>query len=331
MTALLAVGMAASTANAAKGKAQQIKLVNTGTIGSASEKYSRTIARHLYRFIPGKPKITVQSIVGAGGIKAINFAYNAMPRNGLNILLPPDTLVLSQALWPKAVKYNPSHFAWIGSVSAANRVFALRTDTGLKFAKDIRGKRLAIGYTNRTDMSYIIPKLMRDIVKTDIRLVPGLKTARKTIGEMEKNAHAGAAFDWLTWNTIVPHWFKKTGYFAIPLVQVGYHRDPLLKKLPMLHEVTNKQDQSLVKLVSTPGAIGYSLLLPPRSPKNALKVLRTAFDKMVKDKQFIGEIRKQRLRLLPTSGLRIQNLVNDAVKTASTTHKARLRSIIFAK
>jgi hypothetical protein len=69
--------------------------VNTGMIGSASEKYSRTIARHLYRFIPGKPKITVQSIVGAGGIKATNFAYNAMPRNGLNILLPPDTIVLS--------------------------------------------------------------------------------------------------------------------------------------------------------------------------------------------------------------------------------------------
>jgi hypothetical protein len=331
MTALIAVGLTTSTANAAKGKAQQIKLVNTGTIGSASEKYSRTIARHLYRFIPGKPKITVQSIVGAGGIKATNFAYNAMPRNGLNILLPPDTIVLSQALWPKAVKYNPSHFAWIGSVSAANRIFALRTDTKLKSAKDIRGKRLAIGYTNRADMSYIIPKLMRDIVKTDIRLVAAFQTARKTLGEMEKKSHVGAAFDWLTWNTIVPHWFKKTGTFAIPLVQVGYYRDPLLKKLPMLHEITNKQDHTLVKLVSTPGAIGYSLLLPPRSPKGALKVLRTAFDNMVKDKQFIGDVRKQRLRLMPSSGLRIQKLVNDAVKTTSTSNKARLRSIIFAK
>lgn len=331
MTALIVASLSASAANAAKGKAQQIKLVNTGTIGSASEKYSRTIARHLYRFIPGKPKITVQSIVGAGGIKAINFAYNAMPRNGLNILLPPDTLVLSQALWPKAVKYNPSHFAWIGSVSAANRVFALRTDSNLTSAKDIRGKRLIIGYTDRTDMSYIIPKLMRDIVKTDIRLVAGFKTARKTIGEMEKKAHVGAAFDWLTWNTIVPHWFKKTGNFAIPLVQIGYYRDPLLKTLPMLHEITNKQDHTLVKLVSTPGAIGYSLLLPPRSPKGALKVLRTAFDEMVKDKQFIGDIRKQRLRLLPSSGLRIQKIVDDVVKTTSANNKARLRSIIFAK
>jgi len=331
MTALVTVGLTASAAHAAKGKAQQIKLVNTGMIGSASEKYSRTIARHLYRFIPGKPKISVQSIVGAGGIKATNFAYNAMPRNGLNILLPPDTLILSQALWPKDVKYNPSHFAWIGSVSAANRIFALRTDTKLKSAKDIRGTRLAIGYTNRTAMSYIIPKLMRVIIKTDIRLAAGLKTARETLGEMEKKTHVGATFDWLTWNTIVPHWFKKTGNFAVPLVQVGYHPDHLLKKLPMLHEITNKQDHTLVKLVSTPGAIGYSLLLPPRSPKNTLKVLRTAFDKMIKDKQFIGDIRKQRLRLLPTSGLLIQKLVDDAVKTTTAASKARLRSIIFEK
>jgi hypothetical protein len=129
----------------------------------------------------------------------------------------------------------------------------------------------------------------------------------------------------------VPHWFKKTGNFAIPLVQVGYHRDPLLKKLPMLHEITNKQDHPLVKLVSTPGAIGYSLLLPPRSPKNTLKILRAAFDKMVQDKQFIGDIRKQRLRLLPSSGLSIQKLVDDAIKTTTTASKARLRSIIFAK
>ena len=95
MTALIVASLSASAANAAKGKAQQIKLVNTGTIGSASEKYSRTIARHLYRFIPGKPKITVQSIVGAGGIKPTNFVYNAMPRNGLNILSPRDTIFLS--------------------------------------------------------------------------------------------------------------------------------------------------------------------------------------------------------------------------------------------
>ncbi len=331
MTAIIAVSLGAGGFNAAKGKTQHIKLVNTGNIGSASEKYSRMIARHLYRFIPGKPKITVQSIVGAGGIKATNFAYNAMPRNGLNILVPPDTLVLSQALWPKAVKYNPGDFLWIGSVSAANRVFALRADTKFKTAKDIRGQRLAIGYTNRGSMSYIIPKLMRDIVKTDIRLVAEFKTARKTISEMEKNSHVGAAFDWLTWNTIVPHWFKKTGKFAIPLVQVGYNRDPLLKKLPMLHEITHKQDHTLVKLVSTPGAIGYSLLLPPRSPKGALKVLRSAFGKMVKDKQFIGDIRKQRLRLLPSSGIQVQKIVTDAVKTISTGNKARLRSIIFAK
>ena len=328
---MIAVGLSVGIGDVAQAKSQQIKLVNTGEIGSAREKYSRVIARHLYRFIPGKPKITVQSIVGAEGVKATNFAYNAMPRNGLNILLPPDTIVFSQALWPKAVKYNPGHFLWIGSVSAANRVFALRADTKLKSAKDIRGKRLAIGYTNRGSMTYILPKLMRNIVKTDIRLVAELKSARKTISEMEKNAHVGAAFDWLTWNTIVPHWFKKSGQFAIPLVQVGYNRDPLLKKLPMLHEITNKQDHTLVKLVSTPGAIGYSLLLPPRSPKGALKVLRAAFGKMVGDKQFIGDIRKQRLRLLPSSGIQVQKIVDDAVKTISTSNKARLRSIIFAK
>ena len=77
-------------------------------------------------------------------------------------------------------------------------------------------------------MSYIIPKLMRVIVETDIRLVTGHKKARGTLGEMEKT-HVGTAFGSLTWNTIGPHWFKKTSDFAVPLVQVGYHRDPLVQ------------------------------------------------------------------------------------------------------
>ena len=84
------------------------------------------------------------------------------------------------------MKYKPRHFSWIGSVNAANRIFTLRTDTKLKSAKDIRGTKLALGYTNRTAISYIISKLMRVIVETDIRLVTGHKTACGTLGEMKK-------------------------------------------------------------------------------------------------------------------------------------------------
>ncbi len=80
-----------STASAAsfyEGKTITI-LIGYG-FGGTYGKYSRTMAEHLPRHIPGNPKIIVKSMPGAGGLKMTNFAYNAMPKRGYHFLMPPD-------------------------------------------------------------------------------------------------------------------------------------------------------------------------------------------------------------------------------------------------
>ena len=38
----------------------------------------------------------MKSVPGAGGMKATNYAYNAMPSDGLQLLMPPDTTVVAR-------------------------------------------------------------------------------------------------------------------------------------------------------------------------------------------------------------------------------------------
>ena len=45
-----------------------------------------------------------------GGMKAANYAYNVMPKNGHNIFMPPEMSVVSQLLRPKKVKYVTNKF-----------------------------------------------------------------------------------------------------------------------------------------------------------------------------------------------------------------------------
>ena len=56
-----------------------INLIVSG--GGTYETYGRTFARHLPRFIPGKPTIIVQQLPGGGGIRAANFLYKIAPRD----------------------------------------------------------------------------------------------------------------------------------------------------------------------------------------------------------------------------------------------------------
>ena len=75
-----------------RGRRRAIGFGFGGTYG----KYTRMFAEHLKNHIPGKPNIIVESRPGAGGLKATNYAAKAMPANGLNYLVPPDSSVVVQ-------------------------------------------------------------------------------------------------------------------------------------------------------------------------------------------------------------------------------------------
>ena len=79
-------------------KGKQITIVIGYDVGGTYGLYAQILARHLPAQIPGKPTMIVQSMVGAGGIKATNYIYNVAPKDGSVLLMPPDSLVISNIL-----------------------------------------------------------------------------------------------------------------------------------------------------------------------------------------------------------------------------------------
>ena len=80
-----------------------------------TDKYGATFADNLGKFIPGNPNIILQHMPGAGGAKAMNWAYNAMPKDGFNLIVPLDNSVVNQLMRPKKMRYDARNYAWIGS------------------------------------------------------------------------------------------------------------------------------------------------------------------------------------------------------------------------
>ena len=61
-------------------ESKKIRLIVSSSPGGGNDTYSRLLARHIGRHIPGNPSIIVQNMPGAGGVRAASYLYNKARR-----------------------------------------------------------------------------------------------------------------------------------------------------------------------------------------------------------------------------------------------------------
>src|SRR6202140_1082509 len=68
-------------------KGRQITIILSADAGGGYGSYANAFAPYLSQHIPGKPKIIVQYMPGAGGLRAMNCLYSRAPKDGT--IIPP--------------------------------------------------------------------------------------------------------------------------------------------------------------------------------------------------------------------------------------------------
>src|SRR5438132_12121254 len=63
-------------------KGKTISLIIGYSVGGGYDLYARLLARHMAKYIPGRPTIVPQNMTGAGSLRAANFIYAAAPKDG---------------------------------------------------------------------------------------------------------------------------------------------------------------------------------------------------------------------------------------------------------
>lgn len=313
-------------------KGKTMKIVIPYGPGGTYDKYGQTFAKHLGRHLPGQPNVIVQHMPGAGGVKAMNWSYTVMPKDGLNLITPLDNSVLNQLMRPEKMRYDARKFQWIGVSNQTNLVMAVRSDSGVKSWKDMRGKTL-IASSSGQDTSYIGSNLINGLLGAKIQVVSGYKGSSAAMFAIEQGESQMANYNWLAWGSKVPHWFTGDKPFARIVLQIGFWRDPdVSKDVPMLSElVTSKEDKALVAFIASLGALGRGLALPPGASNETVKTLRTAYNAMNADPTFAADLKKRKLRLIPSQGADIQKIVVDAINNATPAVVARASKMVYGK
>lgn len=309
-----------------------VKIVVPYGPGGTYDKYAQTFAEYLGRHIPGKPTVIVQHMPGAGGVKAMNWAYTVMPKDGLNMITPIDNSVVNQLMRPDKMRYDAREFIWLGATNQTNLVMAVRSDSGVKTWQDMKTKEL-VASSSGQDTSFIGSNLANGLLGTKIRLVTGYKGSSKAMFAIEQGESQLSMYNWLAWSSSVPHWFAGDKPFARIVLQLGAFRDPdVPKDVPMMSElVTSDEDKKTVAFIASLGVLGRGLALPPGVPADVVKTLRASYDAMNADPAFAADLKKRQLRLIPSKGEEIQAFVKSAIDGATPEVVKRATEMIYGK
>ncbi|MFQ5852567.1 MAG: Bug family tripartite tricarboxylate transporter substrate binding protein [Candidatus Binatia bacterium] len=298
-------------------KGKKIRLIVSSTPGGGNDTYSRLIARHISKYIPGNPTMIVQNMPGAGGLLAADYLYRKAPRDGT---------VMEQINWgvwnyqvikdPRA-RFDFNKMNALGVAAIENSLIYSRKDR-FKSLDDIRrsGKLAKVGVSGRQSTGHVIGNIIEKITGAKLfEFVFGYPGARQYSlavrqGEVDVSGNTKSSF----LDQLGDMW--KAGELVI-LAQAGKvdgKKDPMFPEAPLLKELAKTPEgKEMAEATFLLSHYGRPYSLPPGVPQDRVKLLRDAFWKTMKDPKFLAEAKRLRRPILPTHGKKLQQMWKDAL------------------
>lgn len=314
LTVIAAIALAARACAAETpfyaGKTLRI-LVGFGP-GGGYDLYARELARHLGRHLDGHPSVMVQNMAGAGSLKAVNFLYNAAPRDGTTIATFARGIVFEPLIGHlEGAQFDAPKFNWIGSVSNEVSVCAVNASRGIATWQDMQAKPTVIGASGAGADSDVFPIVLRNLTHLPMRIVTGYPDGSNLNLAMERGEIDGRC-GW-SWTSLIARnrdWLT-TKRIRVTL-QIALARHENLPDIPLVMDLaTTPRQAAALKLIVSRQSIARPFSAPPDVPPDRIEALRQAFDATVADPAFIADMHAQALEVRPVGGATVQSLIRD--------------------
>ncbi|HSR54662.1 MAG TPA: hypothetical protein VLN73_00370 [Alphaproteobacteria bacterium] len=285
--------------------------------GGGYDAYARTIARHMGRHIPGNPSFTPKNRPGAGSLLLTNELYNRHPQDGTAISMIGRGMPMEALFGNKQARFDPTKINWIGSTNNEVSLCVTWHETGIDTLEKFRSQKITVGGTGPGADTDIFPKVLNNVVGTNLNLVTGYPGGNNINLAMEKGEVEGrCGWSWSSVKSTRPGWLKEGKVNLILQMSTSKHPELTKRGVPFVMDLAKtERDRKILTLVYARQAMGRPLATGPGVPEDRVAALRAAFDATMKDEKFLADIRKQKLELAPLSGKEIQELVVDIMTT----------------
>jgi tripartite-type tricarboxylate transporter receptor subunit TctC len=297
-----------------EGKA--IRIIVGTSPGGGYDTYTRVIARHFSKYIPGSPTIIVDNMPGAGGLLAANHLYKVAKPDGLTIGHFVGGQFLQQLLARPGIEFDALKFEYIGVPAQDDFVFGVAKRTGITSVEQWLATKTMVkfGAIAAGDGTYDIPKVAEVTLGLPIQIVSGYKGTAPIRLAFESAEVSGLSNSWQSFRST---WRKEleTNDLLIPLAFSG-KAHPDLPKVPLAMNIAkNDEARKLIQAVlQAHGAAVRPYLLPPGTPKDRVEILRKAFMQVVKDPELLAEAAKANLEIKPGPGEELERNVRELLR-----------------
>ena len=328
MTVVISFVFVAAASRTALGeefyKGKNIRFVVGYSPGGGYDTYTRAIARHIGKYIPGNPTPIVQNMTGGGSLISANYTFNRAKPDGLTVGVFGSGLILQQALGDSKTKFTGAKFGWIGAPVKGIPACAIMGFTGLKSLKDILNskKPVKIGATRAGSTTNDLPTILNKTLGTKFKVISGYKGSGPIRLAMQKKEVDGVCFTWESMRVTARAMLDAKGdEKLIPFLIQGEVQDAEVKDLPQITDLIKGKDKlAIFRAWLAPYEFMRPLALPPGTPKARQDTLRRALKKTIEDPAFLAEAKKSRLMIRYVSGEEIEKHV---AQIAATPAKAK--------
>lgn len=312
--AALAIGFAAAPAWAAdfyEGKT--INFLIGAAPGGGYDTYARALARHLPNHIPGKPNIVPRNQPGAGSGTAAAAIYKTAPKDGTWIGAVFPGVIIGPILDPKPqTLFDPKEFVYLASADSGTRVCITGAKSKVKTFEDAQKTKTIMGASAAGGSTRDYAHMLNHTAGAKFDVVSGYKGTADIFLAMERGEVDGmCGLDWSSLKSQRPDWIRDKKLNI--LVQTALDEEPELSKMdvPIMWKfVKDPKDKEAAELVVSQQVFGRPYIAPPGTDEAQVKVLREAFAKTLADKAFIADAEKARLDINPSTGQKVQDVVN---------------------
>jgi tripartite-type tricarboxylate transporter receptor subunit TctC len=295
-------------------KNRTITIFSAGTAGGGYDFYSRLLARHLGRHLPGNPNIIVKNMPGAGGIVLANYLQVRGARDGTEFAALEHGTAFTPLLTHARVDFDPAKFGWLGSMEQFTPIAAVWHTVPVYTADDLLTTPINVGTAGAGSTTSGYPNSLNAILGTKMKVIAGYPGSAEVNLAIERGELDGvASWCWTCLKGQKPHWVaEKKLRVVMQLAPVG---DPELTAMgiPTVFERAKTDElRQMLNIVFGSVALSRPYVAPPDLPPERLALLRRGFEAALKDPALLDDARQRGFVAEFISGDFVEGIVRKA-------------------
>jgi tripartite-type tricarboxylate transporter receptor subunit TctC len=212
-------------------------------------------------------------------------------------------------------QYDGTKFNWIGSVTNEVSTCVSWHTAPVKTFTDALKTPITLGGDGPGADPDVFANLYKNVFNAQIKLVTGYHGTTPIIIAMERGEVEGlCGYSWSTIKSKHQAWLKERKINI--LIQAALQKEDDIPDVPLaLDLATTDRQRQILRVFLTSQEMARPFAAPPGVPADRVTALRSAFQAMLKDPQFLAETEKLRLDVHPMDGPTMEKLLNEIYAT----------------